>query len=67
MESAWSYLPSNALWIVLATSVASLVLLFAGLHLAHTMNNRRQRKKGKGKAWRSKASGRAKAKPRMRP
>ena len=66
MESGGSNLPSDVLWTILATSVASLALLFIGLRLARTINDRRQRRKGKGKVLKSKPAGRGKAKPNAR-
>jgi hypothetical protein len=66
MESEASNLPSDVLWTILATSVASLVLLFAGLYFARKIKPRQQRK-GKGKAPAGRPAGRAKAKPKDRP
>jgi hypothetical protein len=66
MESAGSNLPSDVLWTILATSVASLVLLFVGLYFAKKFNDRQQRK-GKVKRRRASPPVLQRQKPKRRP
>lgn len=65
MENPGSNLPSDVLWTILASSVASLALLFVGLYFAKKAN-RRQERKGKGRVSVRKPASRAKAKPKDR-
>jgi hypothetical protein len=69
MEGGGSDLPSNVLWTIFATSLASLALLFVGLYFGLRKKGRGKRRQGRSKSAKHKPAGRKEKKlhARFRP